>query len=227
METTSPRTVFSICAWLMSNEMPPGPSGASSSACIGRCNMTSLPAAWQASASVTANSVCGRIAHATGPGSSAARRSSAKVLPRSSMMIAMTGGAADAACAAAGAAASSTHNSHTGAPRISVAAGERQSLENVERLVELEILLRQLVLGREVGGRLRRRCVVGKMPLKIGLSQGLGSGRRSQLELGDHDVWLDAFGLNGMTRGRVVQRGGELERATFGQRNHGLHRALA
>ena len=121
-------------------------------------------------------------------------------------------------------------------------------LQLVERLRQLEVLG-----GAELGQRLGRLLLLGLLLLEllarflagllaglvlllVGAAQVLLQVGLAHAQRGEHvalggfvepDVGHDALGLDRAAAGRVVARGGDLQRGVGRQRAHGLHRALA
>src|SRR5690606_19772673 len=110
------------------------------------------------------------------------------------------------------------------------AAGEVQTLEQVERLAELVIVILRawrVAASLTAAGTIGAAIAVAQVTGQIGLAQAFRRLLAGQLRAGHLDVRLDALGLDGAAVGRVVERRGQFERAVVVQWQYGLHRALA
>src|SRR5262252_3842561 len=124
--------------------------------------------------------------------------------------------------------------------RCALRRGERLTLQILDRLLELEVLVggefegrRRLLVGVDGGLgarflRLFRRptlvLVVEQVLLQVGFAQSSRGRRRGIL---DDDVRRNPFRLDRAAARRVVPRGGELDGGVVAEREYGLHRALA
>src|SRR5712692_4296994 len=127
-----------------------------------------------------------------------------------------------------------------GSGRSALRRSERLTLQQLERLLELEVLVRGelersrrlvLALGRRLGAGALRLVgpavlflLVDEVLFQIRLAQP-PRGRRSGIL--DHDIGDDALRLDRAAARRVVTGGGQLDRGVVAQGQYRLHRALA
>src|SRR5690554_2565512 len=186
------------------------------------------------------------MAMATGPGSSRTCRSRSGSLPRSSMIRLRKAGWADAAEPASNR-PSATNSARQGignlirdgvetvsaamavaAGRPSQSAGDVQSLEQIQRLAELVVVVLRARRGRGLAaGAIRAAVAVAQVAGQVGLLDPGHLVLAGQAGAAHLDVRHDALGLDGAAVGGVVERGGQLQGAILVERQDGLYRALA